>query len=116
MNFESSAGASQNVLIKGVRADHLTGNLLDAPVTVATLNLPVDLESDVSTFYIEYEDKTDTLSVSYARTPATLFSSCEPKLLIQNLSLNKELPSATVISTATSLQFPPVTNVEIIID
>jgi len=116
VNFESSAGASKSVLINGVKADHFSGNLLTAPATVATLNLPVDLESDVSTFYIEYEGKTDTLSVSYARTPATLFSSCEPKLLIQNLSLNKELPTATVISTARSLQFPPVTNVEIIID
>jgi len=116
VNFESSEGTSKNVLIKGVRADHFTGNLLAAPATVATLNLPVDLESDISTFYIEYEDKTDTLSVSYTRTPATLFSSCEPKLLIQELSLNKELPTATVISTARSLQYPPVTNVEIITD
>ena len=116
VNFESSAGVSESVLINGVRADHFSGNLLNEPVTVATLNLPVDLESDVSTFYIEYEDKTDTLSVSYTRTPATLFSSCEPKLLIQELSLNKELPTATVISTARSLQYPPVTNVEIITD
>ncbi len=117
VNFESSAGTPQSVVIKGITSDHFTGKLWEeTDKTVSTVNLPVDTESDVSTFYIEYEDKTDTLSVSYTRTPATLFSSCEPALLIQNLSLNKELPTATVISTARSLQFPPVTNVEIITD
>jgi hypothetical protein len=117
VNFESSAGTPQTVVIKGITSDHFTGKLWEeTDTTVSTVNLPVDQESDVSTFYIEYEDKTDTLSVSYTRTPATLFSSCEAAMLIQNLSLNKELPTATVISTATSLQYPPVTNVEIITD
>jgi hypothetical protein len=117
VNFESSAGTPQNVVIKGITSNHFSGKLWKAAdTTINTVNLPVDIESDVSTFYIEYENRTDTLSVSYTRTPATLFSACGPAFLIQDLSLNQELPAATVISTARSLQYPPVTNVEIITD
>jgi hypothetical protein len=115
VNFETSAGLVQNVLIKAVTADHVEGNLLDGEETVSTLELPVDVESDVSTFYVEYEDRTDTLSVRYDRISATLFSACETKLLFQNLTLNGDHPGATV-TTARSLQYPPVPNVEIIID
>lgn len=111
-----SGTAAQSVLIKGVTADHLSGNLLKEPTTVSSLNLPVDTESDGSTFYIQYENKTDTLSIQYTRSPVTLFNACEPQMIIRNLSESIDLENASIPANGTNLHFPTIPNVEITVN
>jgi hypothetical protein len=114
VGFKSSANVAQTVTIKSITADHLTGDLLTDTTTTAVV-LPVDLDSNVSTFYIQYDDDTiDTLRVQYEKSPLTLFNACKNPI-IMNVSEALEDPDIAVLPTSTTLQFPPVTNVEIII-
>lgn len=109
--------ASAPVTIKSITADHFEGKLLKDPITTATLQLPVDLASDRSIFYIQYQDDTmDTLNVSYIRSDIRLFNACENPV-VSNLQEVQNLPdNITVVPAQTRLQFPPVTNVEISVD
>jgi hypothetical protein len=110
----------KEVTIKSITGDYFTGDLLSAPpykgspYTGSTLPLPVNLESDASTFYIQYDDDTiDTLAVAYSRTALTLFSGC-PDPVIINLQEATDLSNINIIQS--TLQYPLVTNVEIIVD
>jgi hypothetical protein len=112
--FRTAADAATSVVLNGVTADHLSGNLLKEPSTVSTLNLPVDNNSDVSNFYIQYEDRTDTLSVQYSRSPIVLFRACESQMVIGNLAERIDLDNAEILGT--SLQFPAIPNVKITVN
>jgi hypothetical protein len=113
VEFKSSENVAQTVTIKSIKADHFTSDL--PPDTTNAVVLPVDLNSNTSTFYIQYEDDTiDTLRVQYVKSPLTLFHACKNPILT-NLSEVGDDPDVSVLPTRTTLQFPPVTNVEIII-
>ncbi len=108
--------ATQVVNIKSITADHITGNLIKPPYSGSTVVLPVDLESDISTFYIQYEDDTiDTLSIRYTRTDLTLFNACKDPV-ITSIAEVTDIANIAVLPTRTTLQFPTETNVEITVD
>ena len=116
VGFKSSANVAQTVTLKSITADHLTDSLLTDPLATNAIILPVDLNSNVSTFYIQYEDDTiDTLSVQYEKSPLTLFNACKNPI-IMNVREALEDPDIAVLPTSTTLQFPPVTNVEITVN
>ena len=103
----------EEVIIKGIIGPF--GNLVnDPPDTTSTIIVPVDLTANESTFYIQYADDTfDTLTVQYTRTDLTLFNACGDPV-ITNVTSNLE--NVNVIPNRPTLQFPPVTHVEIILD
>ncbi|WP_276368919.1 DUF6452 family protein [Chryseolinea sp. H1M3-3] len=108
--------ATQVVNIKSITADHAPGNLIKPPYSGSSVVLPVDLASDVSTFYIQYEDDTiDTLSIRYTRTELTPFNACENPV-ITNIAEVTDIGKINVLPTRTTLQFPTETNVEITVD
>ena len=108
--------AAQTVTIKSIKADHVSGDLLDTVQTANSIILPVDLNADVSNFYIQYADDTiDTLSVRYARTSLTLFNACGDPV-ITGLSEVTDQPNVQVVANRGTLQFPPVTNVQITVE
>jgi hypothetical protein len=110
VNFKNASNASQSVLIKGVKADHIADSVYTDDVTVSTLTLPVDTENNQSTFHIKYATRTETLTVRYSRTPIELYPACDTQMIIQ--SLNVDLP-ARVATGGGALKFPTVPNVEI---
>jgi hypothetical protein len=108
--------AAQTVTIKSIKADHVSGDLLDTVRSVSSIVLPVDLNADVSNFYIQYQDDTiDTLSVRYTRTGLTLFNACGDSV-VTGLSEVTDQPNVQVVANRGTLQFPPVTNVQITVD
>ncbi len=113
--------ASQNVLkavtIKSITADHISGDLIgDQPITTNTVTLPVDLDSDVSTFRITHgDDIVETLSVQYTRASLTLFNAC-PDPVITALREATDVANIIIPVNATTLQFPAVKNVEITVN
>ena len=116
VRFKTSTNTAQTVTIKSITAGHITGNLPLGPNPTSVVILPVDLESDASTFVIEYDDNsTDTVSVQYTRTALTLFNAC-PDPVINNLREAVEVPNITVPANGTTLQFPTVPNVEITVE
>ena len=113
VQFEANNVAT-NVTIKSIKGDYFTGDLLTDPYTGSTLSLPVNSESNASTFYIQYEDNTiDTLALQYTRTDLTLFSSCPDPVIID---LQEATDVANISVVQSTLQYPLVTNVEIIVD
>jgi hypothetical protein len=113
VGFKSGTTA-KTVTIKSVTADHHTSNYLTSPRTTNSIDLPVDLESNTSTFYIQYTDDTiDTLRLQYTRTELTLFKAC-PNPVINELREVTDLPEINIIQPV--LQYPLVTNVEISVD
>lgn len=109
--------ASQVVTLSSITGDHFNGNLLSAPYSSNTVNLPVDLSSDNSTFYIEYQDGTiDTLRVQYTRANVSLFNACKDPVIINVREITDLPDNINVIPTKTTLRFPPEPNVEITVD
>ena len=110
--FKKGTTAS-SVSIKSVTADYVTGNL-SGPVTASAIDLPLNLAANASTFYIQYSDDTiDTLALTYSVTDLTLFKACQDPVII-NLRETSDSPDINVVQP--TLQYPPVTNVEITVD
>jgi hypothetical protein len=111
--FRRGTAAAQ-VTIKSITADHIPENMYKEPFTGAQVVLPLDLASNVSTFYIQYADDTiDTLSVQYAQSNLRFFRTCEDPIIV-GLREVQDLPNIEVPQT--TLQFPAVTNVQITVD
>ena len=115
VDFVTTANVLTNVTIKSITGDHFTGSLF-ADTTTNTVTLPVDLNSDVSTFRIEYDDKpVETLSVQYTRASLTLFNACSDPV-ITGLREVTNVENISIPDNGTTLQFPPVRNVTIAVD
>jgi hypothetical protein len=82
--------------------------------------LPLDPDSNSSTFTFELQTSTKTLTVNYTRTPQTLFPACDvandnkQQILFSDLVATSNFTQTTVLSTADSVRYPAVTNVQII--
>jgi hypothetical protein len=81
--------------------------------------LPLDPTSGSSTFKFELQTSTKTLTVNYTRTPQTLFAACDvanggPQILFSDLVAIGDFTQTAVVSTADSVRYPAVTNVQII--
>jgi hypothetical protein len=115
VDFISASNALTTVTIKSITGDHFTGSLFTETST-NTVTLPVDLNSDVSTFRIEYEDNSvETLSVQYTRASLTLFNAC-PDPVITGLREVTNVENISIPDNGTTLQFPPVRNVAITVN
>jgi hypothetical protein len=115
VNFRSN-GTPKTVTINSITADHFTGNFLSAPYTNNFVNLPVDLSSGASTFYIQYDNgTTDTLRVEYTLTGLQLYSAC-PDPVINGLRESPDVPNIAISTNGTVLKFPPISNVEITVN
>jgi hypothetical protein len=118
VDFLASASVLATVTIKSITGDHFEGDLITGPDPIATntVTLPVDLNSDVSTFRIQYEDNsTETLSVQYTRASLTLFNAC-PNPVITALREVTDVTNISIPENGTTLQFPAVKNVEITVN
>lgn len=116
VDFVSAPNVAQAVEIKTITGDHFEGNLLDSLISASTVVLPVDLGSDVSTFYIQYQDDTiDTLSVQYARASLRYFHACQDPI-ITGLREATDASNISIVTNGTTLQFPAVKNVEITVN
>lgn len=113
VNFVNVASAPQSVLIKAIRGEHITGSLLTENITVSTISLPVDITKNESTFYIDYENRTDTLHVQYSLSPIKLYNACGIQRIVQDLVV--DLP-ARLATNGSALKFPTVPNVQITIN
>jgi hypothetical protein len=111
--FESN-NAAKVVTINSVTSDYFTGNLFSTPYTGSTLTLPVNMEANASTFYIQYDDNSiDTLAVTYTTTDLQLYHACPDPVIIE---LEEATDLANINVVQSTLQYPLVTNVEIIVD
>lgn len=116
VDFVTSPNVLATVTIKSITGDHFGGDLITDPVTTNTFSLPVDLNSDVSTFRIQYEDNSiEILSVQYTRASLTLFNAC-PDPVITALREATDAANISIPDNGTTLQFPAVKNVEITIN
>jgi hypothetical protein len=116
VDFVTAPNVLTDVTIKSITGDHFTGSLFTDPTTINTVTLPVDLNSDVSTFRIEYEDNSvETLSVQYTRASLTLFNAC-PDPVITGLRQVTGAANISIPDNGTTLQFPPVRNVAITVN
>jgi hypothetical protein len=113
VNFVNAASAAQSVLIKGIRGEHFPGSLLTENITASTVSLPVDITKNESTFYIDYESRTDTLHVQYSLSPIRLYNACGTQRIVQDLVV--DLP-ARLATNGSALKFPTVPNVQITIN
>src|SRR5918993_5355541 len=115
VNFKSN-GTAKTVTMTSITAEHFEGNYLTGPLTSPFIQLEVDLESDNSTFYIEYDNGSmDTLSIAYTRTGLTLFPAC-PDPVINALRESPDLPNIAISPNGTVLRYPAVPNVDITVD
>jgi hypothetical protein len=116
VDFVTSPNVLSTVTIKSITGDHFEGDLVTDPISLNTITLPVDLDSDISTFRIEYEDNSaETLSVQYTRASLNLFNAC-PDPVITALREATDAANISVIVNGTTLQFPAVKNVEITVN
>ncbi len=107
----------KGVTITSITADHLSDDLIgDEPITTNTVTLPVDVNSDVSTFRIVHSDNiVETLSVEYNKSSLTLFNAC-PNPVITGLREASEVANINIPNNGRTLQFPAVRNVEITVN
>ncbi len=114
VNFISN-GTAKAVTIKSITADHIVGELYKT-YTNTTVTLPVDPNSALSTFYIQYDNgDIDTLRVAYTFTELTLYDSC-PDPVINNLTEFPDVPNIAIPTSGKVLKYPTVPNVEITVD
>ena len=116
IDFVNAQKVLKAVTITSITGDHFTGDLVEEPITTNTVTLPVDLNSDVSTFRIAHSDNVvETLSVQYNRASLRLFNAC-PNPVITGLREATEVANILIPTNATTLQFPAVKNVEITVN
>jgi hypothetical protein len=113
VSFVNAANTSITVAIKSITGDHFDSDLF-TNFSNNNVNLPLDLESGTSTFYIQYgDDSVDTLSVQYALSSLTYFDAC-PNPILTGLKLVGTPANIKVINT--TIQYPVVSNVAITVD
>lgn len=116
VDFVTAPNVLKAVTITSITGDHFTGDLVADPITTNTVTLPVDLNSDVSTFRITHGDNiVETLNVQYTRASLTLFNACTDPV-ITALREVTNVANITIPANATTLQFPAVKNVEITVN
>jgi hypothetical protein len=82
--------------------------------SVSTIQLPLNLDVSNTIFYIEYQDGTeDTVSLAYSFIERELFRACATQKLISDLRELVDNANVRPVAERDSIQFPPVTNLEI---
>lgn len=116
-NPSSSTGVrTDTVLLKSVKANY-TPLVFYSNVPVTSITLPIDESQLFTEFYLEYADRTDTIRLGYVKNSETLFTECGLQNVFSELTLLDPVPAdVSVISSADSLRFPPVSNVQILND
>jgi len=103
---------ADTVALKAVRSDYFADPInYNADLTI--VSLPLNPAADATTFYLDYNDRpTDTVAVSYRRVFQTFFNACGEQTFFTDLI--KDLNRSNIRLKTDSVQFPPVTNLEII--
>jgi hypothetical protein len=100
------------VALVRVRADHLT-NPINYNSDVSFVDIPLDADKTNSTFYLDYQNGSiDTVALTYTRDYDLVFKVCETQTFFDELKETVE--KNHLIIRRDSVQFPPVTNLEII--
>lgn len=108
----SSSLRADTVSLKSVKANY-TAQVFYSNVNVTSITVPIDETSPTTDIYLEYENNTETLKLSYTiNTPRTLIDECGQQGLYSKLQLAEALTDVRVV--ADSLRFPSVSNIEII--
>jgi hypothetical protein len=98
------------VSLKSITTDYST-EVFYPNTTASIIQLPVNTDADNTLFYLEYDDRRDTISLSYERTPQVLFPACKTQVLISQLESLVDTTNIKV--SADSIRFPVVTNIEV---
>ena len=101
---------ADEVEVTGIRADY-TSELFYPDQTVSVVTLPLNPEANTTTFFIDYLDRTETLTLNYTRSEVSIFPQCQQNVF-HNVFEAVDLENVT--PKADSLTFPPVTNFEIL--
>lgn len=116
VDFVSAPNVLKAVTITSITADHFADDLVTEPITTNTVTLPVDLNSEISTFRIVHGDNiVETLSLHYTKASLTLFNACSNPV-ITALREATDAANINIPTNATTLQFPAVKNVEITVN
>lgn len=113
-NPASSSGVrTDTVLLKTVKADY-TAQVFYTDAFVTTITLPLDENKLTTDFYLEYADRTDTITLGYVKNTTTFVEACGVQGVYSELTLQQPVTGVSI--TADSLRYPPVTNVQVIND
>jgi hypothetical protein len=103
---------ANSVKIKKITDDYTT-NQYYANQTVSAVILPLNAESEITTFNIEYDNGTaDVIQITYTRRQHQIFKACKKQTVFSHLKEVVDLPNVFILKTD-SVQFPAVPNLEI---
>jgi len=106
----STTSRTDTVLLKSVKAD---ATELYTNISATSITVPVNPGASSTTFTIEYTNNpTEIITLNYTRRTATLFERCGPQTLFSDLTEGTDIENVTILATD-SLQYPPVSNLEI---
>ncbi len=116
---EGGSFVSYSVSFVGIK-NNFSADVFYADKIVSTVELPINELALESEYYFEMKDKdgnvsVDTLTVNYESNTKTIFNACGVQRVYNNLiatSPDLKFPTKPVVKD--SLQFPSVTNIEII--
>ena len=113
--FRTTAGGTSSVRsvpLVSITSDYNPSQLYYQNVPASLVQLPLNLEANSTTFTLNFEGRTETLTVSYTRgaPPSTLFrSACSDITLLTNLTVSGGNATASVESPY--IVYPATTNV-----
>jgi hypothetical protein len=103
---------SEKVPLKSVRSTYFA-DPINYNTSLNLLTVPLDPATDHTIFYLDYDDRpTDTLRLGYNRDFPTLFNACGTQTTFRDLITELERPFTIIKSD--SVQFPAITNLEIV--
>jgi hypothetical protein len=103
---------TDTVQLKSVKFDY-SSEILYQDKSVTSISVPLNTQANTTTVYLEYEDKTDTVTFNYTRyLNQTLITECGPQTIIGKLLLDEPLETIRVMKD--SLIYPTQQNLEIL--
>lgn len=110
----SGTGTVNNpVSLVSITTDYSGNTYYRNQSNVSLVELPLNPDSDTTTFYFNYSDRTDTIQVVYTRRDHTVFNTCGSQKVFSRLREAVDLPNVRVLP-ADSVTYPAVPNFEIL--
>lgn len=111
--FRTAAyAAARTVKIKSITRDG-EAEALSGPQELNAIVVPVDMNTNESTFRITYDDNTtDVFTVRYSKSSIRFFEAC-PDPILTDLVEATDVPNVRIVQGGNVLQYPSQTNVQI---
>jgi hypothetical protein len=103
---------TDTVQLKSVKFDY-SSQILYQNTSVTSISIPLNTQANTTTVFLEYDDKTETITFTYTRYPnQTLVTECGPQTIIGKLVINDPIETIKVVKD--SLVYPTQQNLEIL--